>query len=286
MTEEKSTYAKLRRRLAGERASVMLEFAFVAPLVAVVAIFAADFTRILRTEQQLEIAARLAADVEAHMADYGRGNGDDAKKSSPSAQAKNVCAAYLYDVANVVTGKRHVYVKGGVDRMNNPITVAVDAVASFFDGKTFKTDEEDVSVTKLFVNVLGKILGGIANLATFRTQKYLTEVIPHDREVWTSVAAYIPTVLPSSFYDFVGLPKRGSSKHAGYGDIGVGQFTVDLKAESSAATAWSYKIKADSRHRVYCYMPVMDSTPVAPVTYIRKFKSWCAKTPIMKGLVK
>ena len=41
---------KLRRRLAGERAAVMLEFAFVAPLVVLTVAFAADFTRILRTE--------------------------------------------------------------------------------------------------------------------------------------------------------------------------------------------------------------------------------------------
>ena len=56
---------RLKRRLASARASVMFEFALVAPLVVMTAVFAADFTRILRTEQQLEIATRLAADVEA-----------------------------------------------------------------------------------------------------------------------------------------------------------------------------------------------------------------------------
>ena len=65
---------RLKRRLASARASVMFEFALVAPLVVMTAVFAADFTRILRTEQQLEIATRLAADVEAHMANY-YGNG-------------------------------------------------------------------------------------------------------------------------------------------------------------------------------------------------------------------
>ena len=75
---------RLRRRLESTRATVMLEFAFVAPLAVAVAVFAADFTRILRTEQQLEIASRLAADVEAHMADY-YGNG-----KTPSSATKKM----------------------------------------------------------------------------------------------------------------------------------------------------------------------------------------------------
>ena len=89
MSEERKMLRRLVTRLKSARASVMLEFAFVAPLVAVTAIFAADFTRILRTEQQLEIATRLAADVESHMADY-YGSG-----ASPSSAAKNVGKEYL-----------------------------------------------------------------------------------------------------------------------------------------------------------------------------------------------
>ena len=68
-----NTARRVLRRLFGERATVMLEFAFVAPLAIIVAVYAADIMRILRTEQQLEIATRLAADVEAHMADYYAG---------------------------------------------------------------------------------------------------------------------------------------------------------------------------------------------------------------------
>ena len=56
-------FDRIVRRLASARASVMFEFALVAPLVVMTAVFAADFTRILRTEQQLEIATRLAADA-------------------------------------------------------------------------------------------------------------------------------------------------------------------------------------------------------------------------------
>ena len=111
---------RLRRRLESTRATVMLEFAFVAPLAVAVAVFAADFTRILRTEQQLEIASRLAADVEAHMADYyGKG-------ACPSSQAKSVAKYYLVDVAHVAKGVGDVYIKGSSNVIKNPISYAVD----------------------------------------------------------------------------------------------------------------------------------------------------------------
>ena len=51
MNEERKMMGRIRRRIESARASVMLEFAFVAPLAVAVAVFAADFTRILRTEQ-------------------------------------------------------------------------------------------------------------------------------------------------------------------------------------------------------------------------------------------
>ena len=114
--EEEKTLRCLRRRLGSARASVMLEFAFVAPLAVSLVVFAADFTRILRTEQQLEIATRLAADVEAHMADYY------ANGKSPGAAAKNVGKYYLADVAQGVDGGGDDYVKGGCSRVNNPDT--------------------------------------------------------------------------------------------------------------------------------------------------------------------
>ena len=266
MDEEARMLGRLKRRLASARASVMLEFAFVAPLVAVVAIFAADFTRILRTEQQLEIANRLAADVEAHVADYY------AKDESPSMQAKNICKRYLVKVAQVATGTGRVYMKGGCGVMKNPISVAIDWVARFLDGSMY----EDGS---LFLKILGKLLGGIMNFVTFGTVKYLTDVVPHDREVWVSTAAYIPTILPAGSYGWLALIEQEDK------EIGICQFAPDLEASSAAATAWSLKLNAKKRHRVYCYMPVVDAVPVAPVTYVRKFKSWCAKQKWAKGLI-
>ena len=270
MKSDEGILRRLMRRLRSARASVMLEFAFVAPLIAITAVFAADFTRILRTEQQLEIGARLAADVEAHMADY-YGEGE-----SPCKVTKLVCKYYLVNVAHVADEVADVYMKGACETIRNPISVAVAALKDFLSGKTF--DVGDDSFAKLFVNVLGKIVGGIMNFLTFNTLTYVTDVVPHDREVKVSVAAYISTILPEKAYSFFSLPSRTGGK------IGVGQFVEDLEG-GAAATAWNLKINQKKRHRVYCYMPIVDSVPIAPETYIRIIKRWCANQPFLKGLV-
>ena len=268
MKSEDDILRRLKRRLKNTRATVMLEFALVAPLVVAVAVFAADFTRILRTEQQLEIASRLAADVEAHMANY-YGNG-----KSPSAEAKKVAKYYLVELAHVANSVGDVYVKGSCNVIKTPISYAIEIVADFLKGKGWGDNDNT------FLKLIGKILGGLMNFVTFRTVNYLTDVIPHDREVRVSTAAYIPTIFPSSAYEWLAL-----AEHSG-GKIGVGQFEFDLESSSKGATAWNLKLNMSKRHRVYCFMPVMDSVPMAPETYVRKFKSWCAKQPFLKGLVK
>ena len=266
MKSEDDILRRLKRRLASARASVMLEFAFVAPLVVMTAVFAADFTRILRTEQQLEIATRLAADVEAHMADYHGTNG------CPSSVAKNVAKNYLVDVAQVAETTDDVYMKGSNNVIKNPISYAVSYVSQFVDGQGWGDNDN------VFLKLIGKVLGGIMNFVTFRTVKYLTDVIPHDREIRISMAAYIPTIFPSSAYEWLALAKHEKDR------IGVGQFEFDLEG-GKAATAWNLKVNTSKRHRVYCFMPVLDSVPVAPETYVRKFKSWCSKQSFLKGLV-
>ena len=273
MNEEEKILNRLRRRLKSARATVMLEFAFVAPFVIILGVFAADFTRILRTEQQLEIANRLAADVEAHMADFHTRSEDGEDAKTPCKTTKRVAKFYLSDVANVVEDYKKVYMKGGCGVIKNPVSVAIDAIAGFLGGDSAYNDGS------LFLKILGKIFSGILNFVTFRTVKYLTEVVPHDREVWVTTAAYIPTILPYGSYELLGLPE--SYKDDG---IGVWQYTPDLEGDA-AATAWDLSLKPFKRHRVYCYMPVIDSAPLAPETYVRKFKAWCAKQSWAKGLL-
>ncbi len=259
---------RLKRRLGSARASVMLEFAFVVPFVVAAIAFAADFTRILRTEQQLEIATRLVADVEAHMCEFGSG------KDTPCAVARRIGEEYLVTVAHVTdktsTDKTSkVFMKGGNGSAPNPITKAIAAIRGFLKG--------DINDSGWFWNLVGKILGSLMNFVTFRTIDYLTEVVPHDREVWVTTAVYVPTVLPEAAYSWFFMPAQES------GHMGVSQFATDLTS-GKATTAWGLKLQTDHRHRVYCYMPVVDAVPIAPKTYVRVFKSWCSRQPFLKGL--
>ena len=269
MKREDDMLRMLKRRLRSARASVMLEFAFVAPLAMIMLIFAADFTRILRTEQQLEIATRLAADVEAHTADYYVKD-----RKSPGSPAKNIAKGYLVDIAQVVAGTGKVYMKGDCMAISNPLTFVIDRFAKFLSGESVPGDN-------LFLKMVAKIFGKLIDFITFGTFNYLIDVVPHDREVKISTAAYIPTILPEEAYSFFSLPKRGGG---GGGDIGVGQFAYDLEG-SSVATAWNLNVNPRKRHRVYCYMPVIDTVPIAPMTYVRAFKRWCSKQKFLKGLV-
>ena len=264
MRSEDDISRTLKRRLGSTRASVMLEFAFVAPLVAAAIAFAADFTRILRAGQQLEIATRLVADVEAHMCEFGKGNG------SPCDAARRIGEEYLVTVAHVTDTTTKVFMKGGNDSTPNPITKAIAAIRSFLNG--------GVSESGWFWDLVGKILGSLLNFVTFRTVDYLTEVVPHDREVWVTTAVYVPTVLPEAAYSWLFMPAQQD------GHTGVGQFAEDLRSSSAATTAWGLELQTDYRHRVFCYMPVIDAVPIAPKTYVRVFKSWCSRQPFLKGL--
>ena len=259
MRKDEDILRRLKRRLESARASVMLEFAFVAPLAIVVVCFAADFTRILRTEQQLEIATRVMADVESHKVAYG----SDVK--SPSMEAKNVGKHYLKGIAMVVNDTGNVKVKGGAKLTPNPLVSVVKDLDDMLKGKYF----EDSPV----INLLFKIVGLAANFLTFRTLDYVTNIPPRNREVYVTSTAVIPTLLPKFCYSWWGSMKRGQEY------IGVGQFAPDRQNADSPAHAWSedMDIVSDRRHRVYCHMPVIDTAPIAPETYVRRVRSWFKK---------
>ena len=266
MKSEDDILRRLKRRLRGARASVMLEFAFIAPLAMVTIVFAADITRILRTEQQLEIATRLAADVESHTADYYAND-----RKSPGSPAKNIAKGYLVNIAHVANSTRSVLMKGECMAISNPITVAATWFANILNGEAISDDN-------MFLKMVAKIFGKLIDFITFGTFNYVFDVVPHDREVKVTMAACIPTVMPPGLYTFLSMPGHVES------EIGLGQFAYDLEG-NSVATAWNLTVNPKKRHRVYCYMPVIDAVPMAPKTYVRVFKSWCAKQPFLKGLV-
>ena len=288
MDAENKILARLKRRLLGERGAVMLEFAFVAPLVFMLMVFATDFTRILRTEQQLEIAARLAADIESHMATT------DEDWTSPGAVTKLVAKSYLVDIARVAESTEHVYMKGDHMMVFNLVSEAVDGLVSLATkGVSFNSDSKVAVIVENVLNLIAKVLGKVIDVLTFRTDRYITRIFPRDREIRVTMAAYIPTILPAAMY-----------RSFGYGDhtdvmyLGAWQSAPNL-VMSNHKTPWLYLgvnpieqgrsvmsfvtnqgnasdlvLVENLRHRVYCYMPVMDSAPIAPETYVRVFWTW------------
>ena len=290
MNEESKILARIKRRMFGERGAVMVEFALVAPLIFSLAIFAADFTRILRTEQQLEIAARLAADIESHMAVVG------GKEKSPGKAAKSIPKYYLYHVARVMDTTEYVYIKGDHMLIPNPVSQLITVVSEVMSGD-YKIYSGDSKVLDFIINqVLGfliKVVRTFINLIMFQSNLYLTEICPHDCEVRETVAAYIPTLLPNGMYRSFAL-----GRHTKPGYIGAWQSVPNLRSPEMNPGEFLGKLSvldgkvlvdavlhlpkgADSlnidkthRHRVYCYMPVIDSVPIAPKTYMRTFAIW------------
>lgn len=263
--EDAIIWQRMVRRLRSARASVMFEFALVAPLVIIVGVFAADFTRILRTEQQLEIAARLGADVEAHMADY-YGSG-----KCPSDRTKSIAKCYLADVAHVAQNK-NIFMKGSVKVTGNPVSYLANGLMKFMSGEGWGSDN-------WFFKLLGMILGSLANFFSFGTSSYITDVLPHDRQAEVSMAAYIPTIVRAKSYEWLGIAHAGRKMPNGREApnlIGVGQFEYDLDGDALAGVG-TLTLNPLARHRVYCVMPVMDSVPIAPETYIRKVMTFFQK---------
>lgn len=298
MDEESKILARLKRRVAGTRGAVIAEFALVAPLIFSMAIFAMDFTRILRTEQQLEIAARLAADIESHMAVVGGG------EVSPGAAAKSIPKQYLFHVAKVVDKTDYVYIKGDHMLVPNPVSQLITLVGGVLSGD-YKLYGGDSKVLDFVVNTivggLLKVVGTFINLIMFQSNLYLTEICPHDCEVRETVAAYIPTLLPNGMYRSFALgrhtkpgvigawqsapnlrtPEMPPSTFMGLINIMNGQVVVDTILHLPKG-ADSLELDKTHRHRVYCYMPVIDSVPIPPKTYMRTFAIWARRQAWMR----
>ena len=136
-------------------------------------------------------------------------------------------------------------------------------------------------VAVIALGFLSVILIGAFLLALPVSHSGRVEVTPLDA-LFSAVSAVcvtgLVTVDTGAAYSFFGLAERGGG---GNGRIGVGQFDYDVTG-GSGMTAWSMKLDPWKRHRVYCYMPVLDAVPVAPETYVRKFKSWCATSTFLK----
>ena len=255
---DENVLRRLWRRVKNPRGTVFLEFAVIAPLGVMLMCFAFDFQRILRTEQQLEIAARAMCDLESHYAKCSYdGNATAQPYPRPSAKKKiKNYLAYAMDLDS--TAANRFFCKAECKPVPGILTI-LSPVLEFLDGKP----PENANV---FFKVISQIFACALDVFTMKTQRYFSEILPRDRELKVSFAANIPTLLPRKFYDIMGWTgeKAGSKQYATVNQL---DFRRNLSATPGKNT-----LDFSTRERSWCTMPVMDSAANPPVTYSRQIK--------------
>lgn len=270
MNRENAIIERLKRRLAGSRASVFLEFALIAPLAMAMLCFAADFTRILRAEQQIEIAARAAADIEIH---YRPGGDADAGSAAvPCEITKTIVKNYLMDYAQVTDSISHIYLKAGVFTNRNILTAVVELINTYlFKEQTFDN---------IFWKIFTKLMKTVSRLLTMGCDAYITQVIPKDRGLAMTCSVALPTLMPSYFLECFGqrMDNRFIMVVQYEPDRENGDARDPLHPKTTATSDFSNGLKTDARHRYWVTMPILDTAPIAPETYTRQLRQW----PIIK----
>lgn len=190
----------------------------------------------------------------------------------PHSKTKTIIKKYLIDHAAVTDGVNHVYLKAETFSNRNFLTGVVGLINTYlFDGQTF-----DNIFWKLFTGFMRTV----ARVVTMGCDAYLTEVVPKDRGLAMTCSVAVPTLLPNYF-----LETFGHRAQNGYIMVvqyepdrqkGDGRQALDLK--TSASSDINNGLKTDKRHRYYVTMPILDTAPIAPDTYIRKIRQW----PILK----
>lgn len=267
---EKMLLERLARRLKSTRGTAYFEFAVFVPLILLTFLFAADFTRVLYAEQQVEIASRVLCDIECHLRPGARDKSDkekDVGSGCPGAPGKKVVRQYLAEslakegifVRSGDAGNS-VYCKGSYYTQDGPIHSVVNEILGLIKG----TKGTDIK----FIDILLQVFGEIVHLLTLETFNYLEQVFPSDKVVKTSVSVLIKPFSPCSPYTLFG---RHDSE-------GVMLIPAAANRLDGTTAAIDRKMYTDRRVRYYCHMPSLETMPLAPYTYVRQltkiFKRW------------
>ena len=256
--------ALLSRRLRSARGTAYLEFAVLVPFFLFAFLFAADFTRVLYAEQQVEIATRALCDIEAHLVPGARDRNGVVGSGCPGWQGKGIVRQYVAEALakEGIDGqfwdpKSSVYCKGSFSTQEGFAHTVVNKLVDILKGQTGAGK---------FIDIMAKILGGVVDVLTLRTFRYLSEVFPTDRVVKTTVSVYVRPFSPHAAYTLFGRHGRD------------GVMLVPTAAPRQAPGYYDRALVNDQRVRYYCHMPSMDTAALAPPTLVRKltkvFSTW------------
>lgn len=258
---EKALWRLLKRRVRSSRGSVYLELAVIIPVFLLTFAFAADFTRILYVEQQLEIGSRLLCDIESHLKPGAR---DHNGKGSgcPGRIGKLAVRAYLTEaLANEGLVEQagylgnSVYCRGSYYTQAGLIHTAIDFISEKMMG--------DPKISNAFVRMMQRVFAKAVDFFTMGTYRYLTDVFPTDKGVKTSVSVIIKPFAPKWLYTVFG-------RHTSDGKMLIAPFAPRLEG---GIANFKRPISKTERVRYYCHLPSLDTAPVAPATFVRKLKT-------------
>ena len=250
---------RLWNRLRSTRGSAYIEFAFMMPLVVLLLCFAADFMRCLYVEQQVEISTRALCDIESHF--------KPGKAACPKTDGKRIIRNYL-SLALAKDGfidKNYVYCKGSTYVQSG---IVQQTVANVTKGLNSLSGSDNA-----FFRVLGKLISGAVKFLTMNTITYVTNVMGSDRVVKTSVSVLVSTA----------VRKSGSFFGGGKGCFVVPAYAPRL---GGGIAVYDRDLSPKERVRYYCHMPSMDTSVVAPPTYIREVERVLSKIPLIGKCLK
>ena len=256
---ERRVKERLKRRLRSTRGTAYLEFCVFAPIILFTFLFAADFTRVLYVEQQVEIASRILCDIECHLRPGARDTNGVKNSGCPGRPGKMVVRKYLSEAlakeglfSNGGDPAGSVYCKGSYFNQVGPLHKLHELIT-----RVINHQEE---IKNLFFRILATIFGTFVKVITLGTVAYATDYVETDKVVKTSVSVLIQPVAPFADCRFFGR----------YDDEGV--MLIPAAAARLGGNVFNYNrpLSKTERLRYYWHMPSLDTLPLAPFTCVRR----------------
>lgn len=237
--DEARSRRRFLRRLLGERGSLYVEFALVAPLLLAMGAFIFDVAHLTLVRQQLEIGARFAADLESR-APTAFGELEEGAPLSAHLALRTYMAYVTRPAIGTAPTANDVY----VTFRQKPLPFQF--LGTFLTGNGDKLVNKN-GANKTALGLFSGILKGVLDLVSFRSVRYLTEPLAADYTIGATVSMRTQTLFPKAIY----------------GQTSPGWDRTSVLAVQEEPTA------ADTVVRRWCYMPNRETFVDRRPTYIK-----------------
>ena len=183
--DEARSRRRFLRRLLGERGSLYVEFALVAPLLLAMGAFIFDVAHLTLVRQQLEIGARFAADLESR-APTAFGELEEGAPLSAHLALRTYMAYVTRPAIGTAPTANDVY----VTFRQKPLPFQF--LGTFLTGNGDKLVNKN-GANKTALGLFSGILKGVLDLVSFRSVRYLTEPLAADYTIGATVSMRTPS---------------------------------------------------------------------------------------------